>query len=105
MSQLEDELLFALKVEGLPEPEREYRFCKRRWRFDFAYPEHKIAIEVEGGTWVNGAHSRGAHYQSDCEKYNNAVLLGWKVLRITGAMIGNAPDIIKQLIEKENNAQ
>jgi len=53
----------------------------RRWRFDYAFPEVKVAIELEGGVWSNGAHTRGKHYISDMEKYNSAVELGWVVLR------------------------
>lgn len=64
----------------------EYRFYKqRRWRFDFAIPSKKIAIEIEGGVWTNGRHTRGRGYIGDMEKYNFAVLLGWRVLRFTPA--------------------
>lgn len=71
---------------------REYRFHPvRRWRFDFAFPDHKIAVEVEGGTWVRGAHVRGKHYRSDCEKYLEAAILGWTVLRFTSDMLRDNP--------------
>jgi len=87
-SSLEQELSWQLRVAGLPTPEREWKFHpQRRWRFDFCWVKQGIAVECEGGTWVNGAHNRGAHFQSDCEKYNSAVLLGYKVLRFTGADI------------------
>lgn len=100
-SDLEELLAWYMHVAGMPVPEREYKFHPtRRWRFDFAYPDKMIAIEVEGGTWVNGAHNRGGHYQSDCEKYNAAVLLGWKVLRFTRAMVeGNAIKTIQDLMQ------
>lgn len=62
----------------------EYRFHpKRRWRFDYAIPEHKIAIEVEGGVWTNGRHTRGKGYINDMEKYNEAVIGGWRLIRVT----------------------
>ena len=49
-----------------PEPELEYRFHPfRKWRFDFAWPEQKVAVEMEGGVFIGGAHTRGGHYQSD----------------------------------------
>lgn len=87
-SLLESNLLFQIRAVELPEPEQEYRFhSKRKWRFDFAYPRKKIAIEVEGGTWSKGRHTRGQGFEDDCEKYNEAVMLGWKVLRYTGKMI------------------
>lgn len=72
-----------LKEVGLPEPKPELRFSKdRMWRFDFAYPEAKLAIEIEGGVWNNGRHVTGTGFEDDCEKYNTAVLMGWYVLRI-----------------------
>ena len=77
------EAAFALhcRAEGLS-PEREYRFHpERKWRFDFAFPDKKLAVEIEGGIFSGGAHTRGAKYIKDCEKYNAAVLMGWRVLR------------------------
>lgn len=68
---------------GLPEPESEYRFSKdRMWRFDFAYPESRLAIEIEGGVWNQGRHVTGTGFEEDCNKYNTAALLGWYVFRI-----------------------
>jgi len=62
--------------------EAEYRFHPvRRWRFDYAIPEHKIAIEIEGGAFVSGRHTRGVGYLNDMEKYNEATILGWRLLR------------------------
>lgn len=102
-SELEELLALLIRAEGLPEPEREYRFCKRRWRFDFAYPEHKIGIEVQGGIYSRGAHSRGRGLERDYEKLNTAQILGWRVLQVSGKMIddGSAIEMIKQLLHKE----
>lgn len=70
------------KPYGIETPEREYRFHPvRMWRFDFAWVALKIAVEIEGGIWTGGAHVRGKHFMSDCEKYNTAAMMGWKVLR------------------------
>ena len=67
---------------GLPPPVAEHRFHPvRRWRFDFAWPEKRLAVEVEGGVFVQGRHARGAGIRADIEKYNAAVLMGWRVLR------------------------
>lgn len=87
-------------------PTREYRFHPdRRWRFDFAWPAVKVAVEIEGGSWVRGGHNRGVGYQKDCEKYNAATALGWRVFRLTGAMINaQALTQIKSLIYEEAQA-
>lgn len=63
---------------------KEHRFLKdRRFRFDYAIPEYKIAIEQEGGIWTNGRHVRGAGYKRDMEKYSLAAVEGWIVIRRT----------------------
>lgn len=102
-SELEAELTFQIVAIGLPEPVREYRFHPhRRWRFDFAWPGQKLAVEVEGGVWSGGRHVRGAGFSRDCEKYNEAALNGWCVLRVTGAMIHNvkALELIKRALRE-----
>lgn len=64
--------------------EPEFRFHDtRRWRFDYALPTCKIAIEVEGGVWTAGRHTRPRGFLGDMEKYNAAAALGWRVLRAT----------------------
>lgn len=90
MSDLEDILAIQIKREGLLIPEREYRFHRhRKWKFDFAYPDRKLAIEVEGGIWRRGggAHSSGLAIIRDIEKYNTAILMGWRVIRLHSEMI------------------
>lgn len=69
---------------GLPDPVQELKFHpKRLWRFDYAWPDQKIAVEIEGGIWNKGAHVRGKHFLSDMEKYNAAAKLGWRIFRFT----------------------
>lgn len=79
-----EELAKKLLIEiTKKEPEEEFRFHPtRKWRFDFAYPEQKIAVEVEGGTWVGGRHIHPVGFEKDCEKYNAATAMGWKVFRV-----------------------
>lgn len=63
---------------------KEFKFHpKRRWRFDYAIPEHRIALEVEGGVWTGGRHTRPQGFLGDIEKYNTATLMGWRVFRTT----------------------
>lgn len=73
-----------VKRERLPAPEAEYRFDEtRRWRFDYAWPAQRVALEVEGGVWTGGRHTRGSGFLRDVEKYNEAAAQGWCVLRCT----------------------
>lgn len=66
------------------EPVREHRFHpSRKWRFDYAFPELKIAIECDGGVWMGGRHNRPKGYIKDMEKFNAAAELGWVVLKFT----------------------
>ncbi len=53
----------------------------RRWRADFAIPSEKLLIEIDGGVWSGGRHTRGAGFIGDCEKLNAAAVLGYRVLR------------------------
>lgn len=63
---------------------REYRFHpSRMWRFDYAIPPLRIAIEIDGGIWINGRHNRASGYLGDMEKFNAAATLGWVVLKFT----------------------
>lgn len=63
---------------------KELRFHdKRRWRFDYAFPALKVAVEVDGGVWSGGRHINPAGYINDMEKLNTAASMGWLVLRIT----------------------
>lgn len=63
-------------------PLLEHRFHPtRKWRFDYAWEDHRIALEVEGGVWVGGRHTSGAGFVKDMEKYNEAACLGWRIIR------------------------
>ena len=62
----------------------EFRFHRsRRWRFDWAWPAERLALEIEGGAWTRGRHTRGKGFIEDMAKYNAAALAGWRVLRVT----------------------
>ena len=100
-SDLEETLAGQIRLLGLEEPEREYRFAPgRRFRFDFCWPERFLACEVEGGTWVHGRHTTGAGFEKDAEKYNLATILGWRVLRVTGNMVrdGRAVALVEEAL-------
>lgn len=99
MSNAETLLAVQLDQAGIPY-EREFRFAPpRRWRFDFAWKFHGVALEVEGGSW-SGGHKRGKAYESDCDKQNEAMLRGWEVYRVTPAMVedGRALAVVQQAL-------
>jgi hypothetical protein len=118
MSALENTLYFQIEALGIPLPACEYRFAAEHvgiqagirarlkaaglkdWRFDFAWPDKMLAVEVEGGAWVNGRHTRGAGFTADIEKYHHAMSLGWTVYRCDGALVkrGQAVGLIERLI-------
>lgn len=78
----------------------------RKWRFDFAWPAEKLALEVDGGTWVAGRHSRGAGMAADCEKQAAAVIAGWRVLRCTTDHVksGEAARWVAQALQEQQSA-
>ena len=66
-----------------PPLEKEFRFHPtRRWRADFAHLPSRTLIEIEGGIYINGRHNRGAGFAADLEKYLEASLAGWRVVRL-----------------------
>ena len=81
-----------------PAPEHEYRFCERRWRFDFAWPNSRVGVECQGGTWVRGRHTRGQGYRNDCEKLNRAQSLGWCVFWVTTGMLDDDPAAVIEMV-------
>lgn len=92
-SYLEKEFLELLKLEKLTEGmEREFRFHPiRKWRFDFAWPDKKWAVEIHGGIWLGkfGGHTSAEGRARDAVKHNEATLMGWKVLQFTKTHIRN----------------
>lgn len=77
-------LILLRQQLGLEAVEEHPFHPERKWRFDVAIPSLKIAVEIEGGIWKEGggAHSRPANILRDIEKYNAAIMEGWKVLRV-----------------------
>lgn len=90
------------EAQGLPRALAEHQFHpERKWRFDFAWPATQrierqnesgetssiisyesggVAVEVQGGIWTKGRHTRGAALLKEWEKLNTAAALGWRVL-------------------------
>jgi hypothetical protein len=87
------------RAAGLPEPVPEYQFHHaRKWRLDFAWPLQRIGIEIEGGIWSGGRHTRGSGFVGDMAKYNAATMLGWRLLRYAPAQLGQAIDDLRIIL-------
>lgn len=84
-------LVALCRQAGLAEPVPEYRFHPhRKWRADYAWPMHRVIVEIDGGAWSGGRHTRGAGFVADLEKLNAAALLGYAVLRYTPQQLRQA---------------
>lgn len=72
--------------------QREYRFAPpRKWRMDFAWPDWKVAVEIEGLRYDGKArHQTAKGFVGDAEKYEAALRLGWKVYRVPGPWIAES---------------
>ena len=81
--------LTARENADIPAPVREYRFdAVRRWRFDFAWPAERVAVEIEGILYGDGGrHQRPKGFLADCEKYEAALAQGWRVYRVPGQWV------------------
>ena|SRR3990167_7384615 len=88
----------VMSVFKVPAAVAEHKFHeKRKWRFDYAWPQLKIALEVEGGIYKRkggkrcrfcgqtpqGRHNTVKGFLGDMEKYNMASMAGWTVIRTT----------------------
>lgn len=103
-SGLQQRRLAILHADLSPTWQAEVRFHPtRRWRFDFADPETMMALEIEGGVWTGGRHTRGKGFLRDIEKYNTATSLGWRIFRTTPQHFGSKVlfDLILDLLEDE----
>lgn len=102
-SGFERNLQFQMQAIKLPKPEIQYRFAPpRKWTFDFAWPDRKLYLEVEGGIFIKGGgrHNRALGFEADCEKYSEAAIRGWRGLRVTTGQVkdGRALNMIERAL-------
>jgi hypothetical protein len=99
MSGVGVNLDIQIKAHGLPTPVAEHRFHPtRKWRWDRAWTESMLAVEIHGGAWVQGRHVRGRGFSNDREKVNHGILLGWRCLEVTYDHI-NSGQAINWIVE------
>ena len=99
-SKGEETLALHLKALNI-KYEREFKFCEsRKWKADFHILESKLLVEVEGGIWSGGRHTRGSGYIKDLEKYNEVSKLGYTLLRFSTEQVvsGKAIKEIQEFI-------
>ena len=107
MSDLEETIAWQMKAAGIPTPEREVRLIPgRRFRFDFVWRDQFVALEVDGGEFIQGRHQRPGGFRSDAEKMSLAAAQGYRVLRVTGSMVrdGSALTLIESTIQPKGSA-
>jgi hypothetical protein len=79
---------------GLPAPTPELKFHPtRKWRFDYAWQDAKVFLEVEGGSWMGGRHTSPKGFAGDMAKYNAATCMGWRKLSCTPKDLLTLPTI------------
>lgn len=86
IKQAQTLFLAACEAHGLPAPVPELVFCVgRKWRFDWAWDGiRRVALEIEGGVFMKeGGHRGMGRFLRDMEKYNEAAIMGWVVIRVT----------------------
>ena len=88
-----------LKAERIPYKTEQRFHPVRKWKFDYLIGE-KLAVEVDGSVYSHGRHTRGKGYEADCEKLNEALILGYRVLRFSTGQVksGMAIDTIKRVM-------
>ena len=100
-------LVTLCRQTRIAEPVPEYAFAKamgRRWRFDYCWPLHMLALEVNGGVWTQGRHTRGQGAIDDMEKMSEAAIMGYRVLYATPQELDNGialDRVIRALTDRE----
>lgn len=101
---------WRLLFPTLPAPTLQYEFHRpfRKWRFDFSWIDLKLAVEIQGGSFMGGkggGHNRGAQQANDYEKQNTAVQLGWRVLHFNTKQMDDAVAVVEFVAGVLTNAK
>ncbi len=115
LSTVEERFMQLVRYKGLPEPRGHYAVDELRryplwYSFDFAWPEYRIGINIEGQSWTSklddgqtllGRHQALQHFEEDCRFYNKMTLAGWRWLRFSVRLVesGEAVDICEKALQ------
>jgi very-short-patch-repair endonuclease len=84
---------------GLPDPVRQHKFHpERRFRYDFCWVEQKLAVEIDGGSFIRGGHNTAKGQHADNDKHNESVRLGWRVLRFNTQAMKSPVEVVEYVI-------
>jgi hypothetical protein len=97
------ELLFDAQIEEAelpPADEENYVIpgSPKRWQYDRVWLSYRVIVEIEGGVFTQGRHTRGMGFVKDCNKYNWATSQGWKLYRFTVWHLNN--DLVVPFMRK-----
>ena len=94
-------LVHQIDLAGLPAPELEYMFAPqvdgkpvRRWRFDCAWPDRLLALEIDGGLFAGGRHGGQRSVVRDVEKRAVAACLGWRIVPVTPSQVRSGAAVL-----------
>lgn len=100
VGKVQHSMAMRILFEDLPTARPEYQFVPERgWRFDYAWPDYKVALEIEGGVYNRGRHVRGEGYETDLMKYNEATLRGWRLIRFSVSQVLKKPTLCHQILQ------
>lgn len=89
-SPMESEARLVMIDGGLPTPVLQYEIVDRNyrtWRVDFAWPEHRVAVEYDGEAWHSGADA----FVYDRQRRAALQDLGWVVVALIADDVRRRP--------------
>jgi very-short-patch-repair endonuclease len=100
---------WTLLFPQLPPPVRQHKVKNpktgRDWRIDFAWPEWKLGVEIQGGAWVGGGHNTALGQARDYERQNTLTRYGWRMLFFSTPMLKDMASAVEQVAEILCNAE
>lgn len=94
---------WVMMFGNLPEPVRQHPILNpktnRHWKLDFAWPEEKLAVEIQGGSFVRGGHNTAQGQHSDYERHNALVRMGWRILYFNTIACKHMESVVESVAE------